>query len=423
MAGISLLRRVTEIRPGIVLAIAAIALAPIAVFAPNGTVVLLAVTGIVLAFDAGHRHAAYALLNAPAVRLIVALLVVAVLASFWAFDPLRGLVQCVRLALLAAAGFVTLAAALHLSPPDARVAQRGMAAGGLLLAGLMLIETASGAGLTQFFRGIDERMLIGLSNGAPLSRGGTVLALFLWPIFLAVRPWYGRGAVPALAAGAGVALWLQPVEATVIAAAAGAVVFVAARAAPAATARFGSIAVVVLLLAPPVVAALLPNMFDGADLQQMPQSHRHRVQIWTYALDRILERPVLGWGFDASREVMGTGAGAAFADAPMSLHTHNITLQAWLELGIGGVVLVVALGHALWRRAAALGAGVAPAALAGFVTWLVYAEISRGAWQTWWLAALWLFVVWLVALHRAVVVSLLSGSSEIADQALHRSIQ
>jgi O-antigen ligase len=216
-----------------------------------------------------------------------------------------------------------------------------------------------------------------------------------------VRPWYGPWALPPLAAAAAVALWLQPVEATVVAGAVGVVVFSAARLWPSATARFGGIAVVVLLLAPPLVAVSLPEVFDAADVAEMPQSHRHRVQIWAYALERCLERPLFGWGFDSSREVMGTGAGAVFADAPMSLHTHNITLQAWLELGIGGVGLIAALGWTLWRRAAALGAGVAPAALAGFAAWLVFAEISRGAWQSWWLAATWLFAVWLATLRRS----------------------
>jgi len=405
VTGIFSLRRTAfpfpEIRPGIVLGWGAIALAPIAVFAPNGTVVLLAVTGLIFALDGWYRHAAGAWWGVSAVWLLAAFLALAILASLWSFAPIRGLVQCLRLTLLVGAGLVTLSVACSLDPAEARAAQRGMAAGGLMLTGLMLIETTSGAALTQFLRGIDARTLVALSNGAPLSRGGIVLALFVWPIFAAVRPWYGRGALPLVAVAAAVALWLQPTDATVIAGAVGAGVFLMARRWPSATARCGRVAVVVLLLVPPLVAALLPGILDAADLEAMPRSYRHRVEIWVYALERIVERPVFGWGFDASRELMGTGEGAVFADAPMSLHTHNITLQAWLELGFGGVVLVVALGHAVWRRAAALGPDLAPAALAGFAAWLVFAEISRGAWQTWWIAAVWLLVVWLAVLRRA----------------------
>lgn len=391
---------VLEIRPGVVLAVAAIALAPVAVFAPNGTVVILVLAGAILALDGGHRRAALALLGRPIGQLLVAFFALAVLASLWSFDPLRGLLQAIRLALMFAAGFVALGAALALPPAEARAAQRGMAFGGVLLVGLMLIETASGAALTQFFRGVDATTLQHLSDGAPLSRGGIVLAFFLWPIVCVVRPWYGSRALAPLLAGAAVALWLQPTEATVIAGIAGGAVFLAGRFLPAATRRLGGIAVVVLLLAPPLVAATLPVAYDAVELTAMPQSHRHRVQIWTYALDRSLERPLFGWGFDASRELMGIDAKAAFEDAPMSVHPHNATLQVWMELGIGGVAALVAVGCALWRRAARLDPPIMPAALAGFAAWMVFAGISRGVWQTWWLAATWLFAVWLATLAR-----------------------
>ena len=134
----------------------------------------------------------------------------------------------------------------------------------------------------------------------------------------------------------------------------------------------------------------------------LPHSHRHRVEIWTYALARIMEQPVFGWGFDASRELMGTGGQAVRPDAPMSLHTHNITLQAWMELGLAGLAVLVALAWSLWSRAALLGPLVAPAMLGGFAAALVYVEISRGAWQHWWLAALWLVAAWTAALSRPV---------------------
>lgn len=384
-----------------VLAGAAVALAPVAVFAPNGTVVILLLAGALLAFDARHRSGALDLMRSLAGKLIATVFLLAFLASLWSFDPARGAWLAARLAVMFAAGFVALAAAAALSPAEARVAQRGMATGGVLLVGLMVIETTSGGGLTQFLRGVDQVTLNRLSNGAPLARGGILLALFLWPLLLAVRPWYGPWSLPPLLAGAAVALWLQPTEATVLAAAAGGMVFLAARILPALSRRAGGVAVVALLLAPPFAAALLPAAYDAADLAAMPQPHRHRVEIWTYSLDRSLERPLFGWGFDSSRELMGTGDGAAFADAPMSLHPHNITLQAWLELGAAGVAVIAALGFALWRSAATLGAALAPAAFAGFAAFMVFAEISRGAWQTWWLAALWLFAVWIAALRRA----------------------
>jgi len=203
-----------------------------------------------------------------------------------------------------------------------------------------------------------------------------------------------------VACAAAIALWLQPTEATAIAALVGVAVLVAARLVGSAPRRHAAWLVVALLLVPPLAAALLPAVYDAAELAAMPQPHRHRVQIWTYALERIAERPVFGWGFDSARELMGTGGSAALPDAPMSLHAHNLTLQVWMELGIAGVALISLLGYCLWRRAASLDTAAAAPALAGFAAWLVFAEISRGAWQHWWLAVLWLFAAWIAALGR-----------------------
>ncbi len=389
-----------DIRPGIVLAAAAVALAPVAVFAPNGTVVLLAIAGLALALDPIHRRAAVGLLRWREVRLLLAFLIIAAAASLWSFDPLRGLSLALRLGLLFVAGAILLAAAMSLSPREAAIARHGMAVAGLLLIGLMLIETASGAALTRFFRGLDPKTLDDIANGAPLARGGTVLALFLWPALMVLPAWYGRWSVPLAAAAAAVALWLQPIEATVVAGLAALAVFALAWRIPGPLLRQGRLLAAGLLLLPPFVAALLPAVYDAADLAALPNSHRHRVEIWTYALARIAEQPVLGWGFDSSRELMGTGGRAVRPDAPMSLHTHNMTLQAWMELGLAGLAVIVALGWSLWGRAAALAPRAAPAALAGLAAALVAVESSRGAWQHWWLAALWLFAAWIAALSR-----------------------
>ena len=214
------------------MAVAAVALAPVAVFAPNGTVVLIMLAGAALALDPGHRRAARALLSATELRLLVAFLGFAALAALWSFDPWRGLGLALRLALLFAAGLVLVAAAAAMPPREAGVAHRGMALGGLLLVLLMLVEAGSGAALTRFLRGLDESALQVLSNGAPLSRGGIALALFLWPCVAVLPAWYGRWSVPVVLIAAAAALWLQPVEATVIAGVAGAAVFAAVRLRP-----------------------------------------------------------------------------------------------------------------------------------------------------------------------------------------------
>ena len=108
-----------------------------------------------------------------------------------------------------------------------------------------------------------------------------------------------------------------------------------------------------------------------------PPSWAVRMSYWSHAIDWIADRPVRGWGFDASR-AMGPG---------IQLHPHNAALQIWLELGLVGAVAAAAFWALsltrLSRRSPDLAmAGVAGSAVAFvFIAWLNY-----GAWQGWWLA-------------------------------------
>ena len=134
----------------------------------------------------------------------------------------------------------------------------------------------------------------------------------------------------------------------------------------------------------------------------------HRLHIWGYAATQTLEHPILGWGLDASRSIPG-GKGpikpedlgfirsdlsmnaAAWLDrgdaVHLSLHTHNATLQIWLELGLAGALfaggLVIFLVNATVHHRHAAG-------LALCLSALVIANLSYGIWQSWWLAGLWL---------------------------------
>lgn len=115
----------------------------------------------------------------------------------------------------------------------------------------------------------------------------------------------------------------------------------------------------------------------------------HRFAIWDFALARVVERPWLGWGLDASPSLPG-GDDTAWPRAElMPLHPHNFILQIWLELGIAG--LAAALGIVLW-----LAVGIAAprqrilvfAGLLSLIGALGIAGASFGIWQSWWLTSL-----------------------------------
>lgn len=103
-----------------------------------------------------------------------------------------------------------------------------------------------------------------------------------------------------------------------------------------------------------------------------------RMDIWSFATQRIFERPWLGWGLDSSRD---------FPAIP--LHTHDLALQLWLELGAVGATLgalfFVWLAGSIDRLEAVdrWGAAAAAASASAYVT---IGALSFGAWQEWWLA-------------------------------------
>ena len=74
----------------------------------------------------------------------------------------------------------------------------------------------------------------------------------------------------------------------------------------------------------------------------------------------------------------------------MALHPHNGALQAWLELGVPGALLLAGCLYFLVTRAGATGAGRATAAAttATILAALSIGSLSYGLWQSWWLATL-----------------------------------
>ncbi|MFY9316576.1 MAG: O-antigen ligase family protein [Burkholderiales bacterium] len=73
-----------------------------------------------------------------------------------------------------------------------------------------------------------------------------------------------------------------------------------------------------------------------------------RPELYAATLDFILERPLLGYGANMFFPLFETVKSAELRDS-IYFYTHNDYLQAWLEFGALGLVLLVALGaSALW---------------------------------------------------------------------------
>jgi O-antigen ligase len=266
----------------------------------------------------------------------------------------------------------------------------------------------SGNALRAAVRGLKEvpaSLVFGLKPAASL------MALLL-PMFFAL-PWHWFARAALLVLGAGVLIML-PGETARLATIAGLAAALLSLAAPRLMPKLVGAGVAVLILLMPLLIAFIPQIPSAS----LPPSAVHRLVIWDFAAARIAEKPLAGWGLEASRAMPGGRAqpDAATLDrlninAPaqreflvlphvelMPLHPHNGALQLWLELGgIGaliGAALMLALGFAASRSAApAVGAGMlASAAVTGM--------LSFGLWQAWWVASLLLAMVALALVPR-----------------------
>lgn len=163
-----------------------------------------------------------------------------------------------------------------------------------------------------------------------------------------------------------------------------------------------------LALAP--LAAWMPASRDIiVALPWMPDSASHRTVIWHFVGEKVIERPLLGWGLDASRELPGGGGvGMVFTNSPghpvgyeqaiLPLHPHNFALQVWVETGAVGAALFLLFLLGLIWSAGGLPGGRGVIAMAVIAAASVVGAISFGIWQSWWLSNLWLTAVIVVAM-------------------------
>ncbi len=313
----------------------------------------------------------------------------ALLSALWSIEPATSLQTWARvMPTLAAGGFLI----LHAGRAPAALRRRlgaWLLAGVAVAAGLMLVEGAFGRPINLFLAGlVDQLPESGAFRLYRMNRGAVALAILVWPAAaaLAARLPRGRRWLALLLPLATIGLLTGFVSASaIVGCTLGLAAALAAAAAPRLVARslLGGLAVVALVM--PLVGKGMADL-GLVEREGLDFSWRHRVFIWDYTAGQIAERPLLGFGFDASRSL-------AKPEAPrfdetheaLPLHPHNAPLQVWVELGLvglllGGALLLLALARL--RRAppltAALDMGLG-------VSLTVIGLVAYGIWQYHWL--------------------------------------
>ena len=284
---------------------------------------------------------------------------------------------------------------------------------------IFLFEAITVSWISRQVRGFEWIDVIGINSGgqnleAFLSNGIVILVLLFWPAatILNRRGKWGWK-IAALASLPWIAVNFGH-SASLLAITAGLFAWGMARFSRKFTAKSIVASFTILMIATPF---LVGQILDTSKIHRiansdfgrsMPSSVVPRLSIWEFTARKSKERPVLGWGLNSSRILPGGGEKAIIYDervgngqqnqlhneSNLPLHPHNQALQIWLELGGVAAVIIAIFGGVILDRFSV--AGIAEAPLFGLITsYFVFAFSSFGAWQNWWIAALFLIaVIW-----------------------------
>jgi O-antigen ligase len=252
--------------------------------------------------------------------------------------------------------------------------------GGLIALILVLIaEALTGATLFRSLQPLVGKQVEASWALRSVAQGSYVLIMLLWPVAAGLWASGRRRFAGAFAGGAILALALLHVAAPLAALLSSAIAFalVARFGRPAA---IGALAVAVLqtLGVPWLMWRLAHDGVFAAQRPHLPPSWAARIDIWSFTSARMAEKPLLGWGLDASRMFKGG----------IPLHPHDAPLQLWFELGVVGAILGALIwAFIFWRFAEAPPSRRLYAAAGTATAWcaMIIGAFSFSQWQEWWI--------------------------------------
>lgn len=141
-----------------------------------------------------------------------------------------------------------------------------------------------------------------------------------------------------------------------------------------------------LMLVVPLLTPILIAHLPSGVVESLPLSWIWRLEIWSYAIELIRDKPLFGHGLDASRPLNRELVLQGFTVEALPLHPHNASLQIWLETGAVGATLLAFTLAALGRRIASaphLSRLQAVGVVWVFVVYASQVVFSYGVWQEW----------------------------------------
>jgi hypothetical protein len=332
--------------------------------------------------------------RAPAryVVLFGALIALSLLSCLWTIDLSLTASRAIRLLGEAIIGLALIDAAKRIDADGQQRVIIGLIAGIALGAIIVLVDAV-----------LHHSLIASLRPSRPtpteFDRGATTLVVLVWPLLIYLLDRRNRRLVVALSLVVIVVVGYLMSDAAKLALSVGVVGAISVYWGRNWVAKPLRYVLPLGILIMPLLATSLPP--PESLIQDRPvakASALHRLVIWQFTGQRILERPWLGWGLETSRDLPGADHSYQIEHLPgappmvaLSLHPHNGALQIWVELGVIGALLGAGLLFFVTQEGLTLNAVEQAGLYGGLISVLVIAMLSYGIWQSWWDEELWLF--------------------------------
>jgi O-antigen ligase len=360
---------------------------PVLALAPLGMAPLVIAAAVVATMTERIVNRRWPRLSGPALYLCVLFLAWCAISLAWDIDIRDGGRKLRDLILIFGSALLLLGIASETAPEQRKRLAYALVFGGVIGLVVLAIETVFGFPIYRAVMGNSSPKLNDLLES---KRSVDAMPLIVWPAALALerlrRPWLGA----LLAVAFTVASFRLTASSSEVAMVVGVALLGFAALWTALARRLliaGTLAAFILI----IPAAIFFYDEGGATAHVLKYSARQRVEIWHFAAEQALHRPLFGYGLDASRFMPNGGAVSLFQtpDKPIiPLHPHDAFLQIWLELGIVGVALAAAILIAMLNATRSWPVSAARFALPAYAAAAIVAGLAFGIWQVWWLATL-----------------------------------
>lgn len=361
-----------------------------AILIPRATVINLALLGLsVLAISVGKKR----LPSFPAhpfVAILAFILILAGSSYFWSIAPAETLRRLPRLGLLFLCGLLALAAVQQATPKIANKAMTLATVAFSIAVAVIAIEINFNYILYRTFISLfTQTTQSTYVGGNVINQPALLIALYLWPVSLAL--WLkGYRIISIIFIALALVIFTQSRSESVgLALVCGTLACGLAAMKPRLMKIWFSLAIICLMLAMPFIPQLLQSLLQGYE-KQIALSGLHRLEIWNFTIDRILEHPLLGHGLEASRIFEGSHTSEFSVlsriipgASRLPLHPHNGFLQIWLELGVAGYGVLGLLCLWIVHKISQLKGASLAFSTGLFVCGLSLFSTAFGMWQSW----------------------------------------